>query len=230
MITKYSTLHFSPDIDEDIAFNGIAQNALRQDLANGASSGRDLSPRRRPYLARRRDPQRGANQRRHDELCLADRRRRHPDLEHAAVHDQRFGENRLDLQRLRARRMEGLADRDRQLRRPVRRREHLHDGKSDQPAPQRGVAGDAHDDRSCAAMPATSRRRPSSCSPRRTSPAFAGTSADCAQIGPGTSETGTCPIRRSRPSATNISTPASPRTSCPASRSALTSITNMRGT
>ena len=33
--TKYSTLHFFPDITEDIAFNGIAQNALRQDLANG---------------------------------------------------------------------------------------------------------------------------------------------------------------------------------------------------
>ncbi len=35
MFTKYSTLHFTPDIDEDIAFNGIAQNALRQDWANG---------------------------------------------------------------------------------------------------------------------------------------------------------------------------------------------------
>jgi outer membrane receptor protein involved in Fe transport len=33
--TKYSTLHFFPDIGNDIAFNGIAQNALRQDWANG---------------------------------------------------------------------------------------------------------------------------------------------------------------------------------------------------
>lgn len=33
--TKYSVLHFLPDMVEDIAFNGIAQNALRQDFANG---------------------------------------------------------------------------------------------------------------------------------------------------------------------------------------------------
>jgi outer membrane receptor protein involved in Fe transport len=33
--TKYSTLHFHPDIIGDIAFNGIAQDALRQSFANG---------------------------------------------------------------------------------------------------------------------------------------------------------------------------------------------------
>jgi outer membrane receptor protein involved in Fe transport len=33
-VLKYSTLHFYPDATGDIAFNGIAQNALRQDVTN----------------------------------------------------------------------------------------------------------------------------------------------------------------------------------------------------
>ena len=55
---------------------------------------------------------------------------------------------------------------------------------------------------------------------------FAGTSADCSQNGPGSAEWGLARIRRSRPSGTNISTAASRKTSCPVSRSAWTSTIN----
>jgi outer membrane receptor protein involved in Fe transport len=36
--TKYSTLRYTPDIYGDLAFNGIAQYALRQDLTNGVQA------------------------------------------------------------------------------------------------------------------------------------------------------------------------------------------------
>jgi len=36
--TKYSTLHFHPDIYGDLAFNGIAQEALRQSFVNGVQA------------------------------------------------------------------------------------------------------------------------------------------------------------------------------------------------
>jgi outer membrane receptor protein involved in Fe transport len=36
--TKYSTLHFHPDIYGDLAFTGIAQDALRQSFANGVQA------------------------------------------------------------------------------------------------------------------------------------------------------------------------------------------------
>ena len=36
--TKYSTLHFHPDIYGDLAFNGIAQDALRQSFVNGVQA------------------------------------------------------------------------------------------------------------------------------------------------------------------------------------------------
>ena len=38
VFSKYSALHFFPDINADIAFNGIAQNALRQDWSNGVQA------------------------------------------------------------------------------------------------------------------------------------------------------------------------------------------------
>ncbi len=52
---KYSTLHYHPDIYGDLAFTGIAQDALRQSLVNGIQAEGSLQGDYRPHPARRSD-------------------------------------------------------------------------------------------------------------------------------------------------------------------------------
>ena len=52
--SKYSTLNFHPDVFGDLAFNGIAQEALRQSFAERSPSRCELQAHLRPYAPRRR--------------------------------------------------------------------------------------------------------------------------------------------------------------------------------
>ena len=155
--SKYSTLHFHPDSLGDIFFNGVAQDALRQSFANGVQAdgsyrlGADHTLRAGMYLQAEKAsadtnssvlPITACNVgRRFDRRRLS--RFGRGDLWHDAesiIQDQ--AKTGWTLQRLSPGRVEDPAERHHQLWRPVRRRERVHDGEPDQPAPQRGLEAD----------------------------------------------------------------------------------------
>ncbi len=162
--SKYGTLHFHPDGFGDIFFNGIAQDALRQSLANGAQAdgsynlGADHTLRAGLYLQGERASAdtnssvlpitacTGAEAA-GDSRLPGDGR---PHLWRDARVDRAGpGQDRLALQRLSPGRMESGTEAHGQLRRALRRGERIHHGRAAEPAPQHGVEADRRDHRPC---------------------------------------------------------------------------------